>query len=693
MLEAMIFKSLDKIVYLNILLLIFTSSLTGCADTSTRTVNNSSQPPTDTDDMMIVDCLLPGQIRRLGNMTYSAARRPIKTSARECEIRGGEYVAYDRSNYATALNVWLPQAQGGDKIAQTYVGEIFERGANGSPQFDLAAQWYRKAAEQGYARAQINLGNLYEKGLGVKRDPATALNWYRKASGVKTAIALDPGGMSQENQQELEKLREEIKLRKEETAELRQKLAATQNEMEQSQKSLNNKNNDIETYKRELEQLRLELERRKKEKQGFSKNELEQLESELSRRETELQGQYKLTSRLQEEIEQLESETQEYNRKLENVSQEQIDFAEPSIEIIAPTLTATRGVKVSAKALIAAGEEIVGVVSAPAGLASLTINQKDIPIKENGLFRTIAPGAESQNKNVEIIARDNQGKSTSISLTLTARQEKSSEPKPLQATLTPAADFGTYHALIIGNNNYTELPKLQTAVNDARKLDEIFRKKYSFKTTVLLNATRNEIFSALNKFRAALTDKDNFLLYYAGHGHLEQAIARGYWLPVDAAAEDDTQWIPVYAITDQLNLMAAKQVIVIADSCYSGTLTRSSIARLETGKSEEVQKGFIREMAKRRSRTALTSGGVQPVLDVGGGDHSVFAKALITVLEENSDVLEGIQLYRKIRGHVLVASENYGEKQVPEYAPIRAPQNIEENEGGGDFFFVPNYLK
>ena len=95
----------------------------------------------------------------------------IKTSAQDCEIRGGEYVSYDRSDYATALKVWLPQAKEGDKVAQTYVGEIYEKGLGVQPDYVLAAEWYRNAAEQGYERAQINLGYLYEKGLGVAKDP------------------------------------------------------------------------------------------------------------------------------------------------------------------------------------------------------------------------------------------------------------------------------------------------------------------------------------------------------------------------------------------------------------------------------------------------------------------------------------------------------------------------------------------
>jgi TPR repeat protein len=97
-------------------------------------------PRGDADKLLIVDCLLPGQVRKLGrSVTYLTPRRPAKTSAGDCEIRGGEYVAYDRANFATALDVWQSQADEGDAKAQTYVGEIYERGL-GRPA-DSSTRW------------------------------------------------------------------------------------------------------------------------------------------------------------------------------------------------------------------------------------------------------------------------------------------------------------------------------------------------------------------------------------------------------------------------------------------------------------------------------------------------------------------------------------------------------------------------
>src|SRR5207248_4119063 len=100
------------------------------------------------DKLLVVDCLLPSQVRQLGaRMTYLSPRRPIKTSIGDCELKGGEYVAYDRGSLGAALALWLPQAERGDKEAQTYIGELYERGLGATPpDYAAAAGWYRKAA-------------------------------------------------------------------------------------------------------------------------------------------------------------------------------------------------------------------------------------------------------------------------------------------------------------------------------------------------------------------------------------------------------------------------------------------------------------------------------------------------------------------------------------------------------------------
>jgi hypothetical protein len=170
-------------------------------------------PSPAVQELQIVDCLLPGQVRVVGGRTYLTPRRPARTTAADCAARGGEYLAYDRADYRSALAVWLPAAEEGDAEAQTFVGEIYEQGPGGEPDYAAAAEWYRRAAEQGNARAQFNLGTLHEQGLGVAADKLQALNWYRRASGLAEDSLLFRSAAAAEQEQQRAQLTEQIEQR------------------------------------------------------------------------------------------------------------------------------------------------------------------------------------------------------------------------------------------------------------------------------------------------------------------------------------------------------------------------------------------------------------------------------------------------------------------------------------------------
>ena len=111
---------------------------------------NAASPDTDSaDDLLVVHCLLPGQLRQLGaRTTYMSPRRPVRTTAVDCRVRGGEYVLQDKANLKSAMRVWLQAAEGGDAEAQTTLGELFEQGMGVPPDYDTARYWYEQAAVQ-----------------------------------------------------------------------------------------------------------------------------------------------------------------------------------------------------------------------------------------------------------------------------------------------------------------------------------------------------------------------------------------------------------------------------------------------------------------------------------------------------------------------------------------------------------------
>jgi hypothetical protein len=211
------------------LLLAAVVAVGGCASTSDGDVGMAalaaqSDGTGRVEDYVLVDCLLPGQIRRLGtSMTYLTPRRLVKATQSDCAIRGGEYVLFDRSDYGAALHTLLPRARGGDAVAQTYVGEIYEKGLGlPAPDYATAATWYRKAAEQGHSAAQTSLGSLYERGLGVPKDKARALDWYRQATGLMEDRLIFESQLKAERQA----FQRELALRNRTAAALRQQLRA-----------------------------------------------------------------------------------------------------------------------------------------------------------------------------------------------------------------------------------------------------------------------------------------------------------------------------------------------------------------------------------------------------------------------------------------------------------------------------------
>ncbi|MEZ5500765.1 MAG: caspase family protein [Steroidobacteraceae bacterium] len=631
--------------------------------------------PDSTTQWLVVDCLLPGQVRTLGQRSvYMTARRPARLPARECQIRGGEFVSYDRADLASALAAWLPAAERGDKSAQVIVGEIYERGMGVGPDYAAAMGWYRRAADQGDARAEVNIGQLFERGLGVAPDAATALEWYRRAAGKGIGVAID----------RLQTAAAESSMTTALEA-LQSKAAALQHNYDEQRRVADELQSQLEIARREgaaQAQRVTELEAGTTDSDAALANEkarFVQLTAQLTAREQELTVQRDRASGLDSELQRVRAELESLRLPIR-----QGLLAGPEVTLIEPLLSKTRDIV--PVAATATGTHIVGRVTAPAGLTMLSVNDQVVNTNEFGVFRMDLKASDAEIP-VLITAIDAQGKRSDLHFAFRgASVHPAVDNRPSRTRLPgelPRSAFGRFHALIIGNNNYRFLPKLSSPIDDAKDLADVLQRRYGFATTVLIDADRYQVLSALNNLRESLTSEDNLLIYFAGHGELDEVNQRGHWLPVDAERNSTANWIPTTAVTDLINIMRAKQVMLVVDSCYAGALTRSAMAHLDTGMSDIERMHWLRTMAQKRSRTVLTSGGVAPVLDAGGGRHSVFAKALLQVLDANDGILEGQRLHREVAARVAYAAANMRFDQVPEYAPIRFA-----GHEAGEFFLV-----
>lgn len=337
-----------------------------------------------------------------------------------------------------------------------------------------------------------------------------------------------------------------------------------------------------------------------------------------------------------------------------------------------PEITVARRLTASGKTV-----EVIGSVRDASQIAEVTIDGRRIAVSADGKFRVrrvVPPG-----KSVLLIsALDEWGNEAARKITVTRPRAVAARPQ-MRREVKPdpfaGLDFGAYHAVVIGNNAYRNFPDLKSAVHDAEAVAALLREEYGFKVNLLRNASREDLIGILAKKRQELTDQDNLLIYFAGHGVLDKETNEGYWLPVEAKRDNPANWVSNADITTMLRAIAAKHIMVVADSCYSGTLVRGiSLGNRPAGRRPE----RIRRLLAQRSRIALVSGGLEPVVDGSGGGHSVFARAFMNALKSNRSVLEGNRLFDAIRRPVRLNAN-----QTPRYSDIRLA-----GHEGGDFVFV-----
>ncbi|MEX2479380.1 MAG: tetratricopeptide repeat protein [Gammaproteobacteria bacterium] len=111
----------------------------------------------------------------------------LVTGSAQADFNDG-VVALMMGKYDDALQTLVPLAETRDHAyAQYFLGRMYADGQGVAKDPERAAEWYRKAAEQGVADAQFRLGQLYENGDGVPTDLEYAFGWYGVAAHLGNA--------------------------------------------------------------------------------------------------------------------------------------------------------------------------------------------------------------------------------------------------------------------------------------------------------------------------------------------------------------------------------------------------------------------------------------------------------------------------------------------------------------------------
>lgn len=249
--------------------------------------------------------------------------------------------------------------------------------------------------------------------------------------------------------------------------------------------------------------------------------------------------------------------------------------------------------------------------------------------------------------------------------------------EPQEPASSPVVSAGRFYALVIGNSSYRHASSLRTAAEDAQAVDALLRERYGFETTVLLDADRRQLISALKSFGRDAGEDASLLIYYAGHGHYDREADRAYWLPVDARPGNDAGWVSADYVTAKARDLPARHVLIVSDSSYSGTIYRAAGAAASTPLGRDK---FIEKVYERKSRTLMASNWNEPVEDSSGGLHSVFASAFLRGLSEmEPETFTGMELFRDYVLESVAGKVN----QAPEYSALK-----NSGHDGGEFVFV-----
>jgi len=271
-------------------------------------------------------------------------------------------------------------------------------------------------------------------------------------------------------------------------------------------------------------------------------------------------------------------------------------------------------------------------------------------------------------------AQNISGRSNTVSVDYTELSRDVVATTPSTQVQLGVPSVPKYHALIIGVSKYefagAQLPNLEQPVKDAEKLKDILTKYYAFpqeNVHFLKNPTREDIINSFDKLIGSVGERDNLLIFYAGHGFYDKSTDFGFWLPANAKTNSRADWIANSTIKDYVSAVPAKHTLLITDACFGGSIFKTrSVTAMDTRK--------VFELYKEKSRKAITSGNLTEV-----PDQSFFLRFLLKTLEENNqDYLPASTLFSRMYEPVMNNSPT-----VPQFGVIQGA-----GDEGGDFIFI-----
>lgn len=223
-------------------------------------------------------------------------------------------------------------------------------------------------------------------------------------------------------------------------------------------------------------------------------------------------------------------------------------------------------------------------------------------------------------------------------------------------------------ALVIGNDDYRNVPRLQKAVNDARTIGDAL-KTLGFQVMVAENQTRVAFSQSLLAFDTTIEPGDTAFFFYAGHGF--EIAGQNYLLPIDVPAATEGQEelvrdasIMADRIIDRLQNRGARTAILVLDACRNNPFERRGVRALAgrggLAPMTTLPEGVFSIFSAGPRQTALDR-----LSDNDSNLNSVFTRVFVKQLLDPGDNL--VQVAQRTRRAVSEMADTIGHKQVPVY--------------------------
>jgi hypothetical protein len=223
-------------------------------------------------------------------------------------------------------------------------------------------------------------------------------------------------------------------------------------------------------------------------------------------------------------------------------------------------------------------------------------------------------------------------------------------------------------ALVVGNNDYKYVPKLQKAVNDARTMGDTL-KQLGFSVMVAENQNRQAFSETLLAFDKAVGPGDTAFFFYAGHGF--EIAGQNFLLPTDVPAATEGQEelvrdasVLADRVIERLQNKKVRTAILVFDACRNNPFERAGTRAVAGG-------GGLAPMTQLPEGvfSVFSAGPRQTALDRLSNDdanpNSVFTRTFAKELLQPGENL--VQVAQRTRRLVSEMAETVKHKQIPVY--------------------------